>query len=148
MPSPRILLLHGPNLNLLGSREPSVYGTSSLDDYAETVRQAAKSHDFNVETFQSNSEAEVVGVVQGATGTYEAIIVNAGALTHYSWALHDALRSFSGPIVEVHISNPTAREGFRHVSVMASVVSGSISGFGGLGYVLAVEALARLLPPR
>ena len=135
-----ILVIHGPNLNLLGSREPSVYGTSTIDDHCATVKSAA-GEGTRVDSFQSNSEAEVVGAVQGARGRYDAIIINAGALTHYSWALHDAVRAFAGPVVEVHISNPTAREEFRHTSVLAGVVSGTISGFGGLGYRLAVEAL-------
>lgn len=135
-----ILVIHGPNLNLLGTREPTVYGTATIDDHCETVRSAA-GEGVEVASFQSNSEAEVVGAVQGARGRYDAIIVNAGALTHYSWSLHDALRSFDGPVVEVHISNPTAREHFRHTSVLAGAVSGTISGFGGLGYRLAVDAL-------
>ena len=135
-----ILVIHGPNLNLLGTREPAVYGTATIDDHVDTVKAAAGS-DIEVSSFQSNSEAEVVGAVQGARERYEAIIINAGALTHYSWSLHDALKSFPGPVVEVHISNPTARESFRHTSVLAGVVQGTISGFGGLGYRLAVEAL-------
>lgn len=141
----RILLVNGPNLNLLGTREPAIYGDRSLDDLADDARRAAHERGLEVETFQSNSESEIVGVVQGASAGYDALIVNAGALTHYSWALHDALRAFRGPIVEVHVSNPSAREGFRHVSVLSPVVSGTISGFGGLGYVLAVEAVSTLL---
>ena len=135
-----ILVIHGPNLNLLGAREPSVYGTATIDDHCDTVRSAAGA-DVEVASFQSNSEAEIVGAVQGARGRYDALIINAGALTHYSWALHDALRSFEGPVVEVHISNPGAREQFRHTSVLAGAVTGTISGFGGLGYRLAVVAL-------
>lgn len=135
-----ILVIHGPNLNLLGTREPAVYGADTLDDHVDAVRAAAGG-DIEVSSFQSNSEAEVVGAVQGARGHFDALIINAGALTHYSWSLHDALRSFDGPVVEVHISNPTSREHFRHTSVLAGVVTGTISGFGGLGYRLAVEAL-------
>ena len=135
-----ILVVHGPNLNLLGTREPSIYGTATIDDHVETVRERA-GRDVTVDAFQSNSEAEIVGAVQGAKNRYDAVIINAGALTHYSWALHDALRSFSGVAVEVHLSNPTAREDFRHVSVLAGVVAGTISGFGGLGYALAVDAV-------
>lgn len=135
-----ILVIHGPNLNLLGSREPSIYGTETVDDHCETVRRTAGDA-VEVGAFQSNSEAEVVGAVQGARGRYDALIINAGALTHYSWALHDALRSFEGPVVEIHLSNPSAREGFRHTSVLAGAVTGTISGFGGAGYRLATEAV-------
>jgi 3-dehydroquinate dehydratase-2 len=135
-----ILVLHGPNLNLLGAREPSIYGSETIDDHCETVRRMA-GESVQVSTLQSNSEAEIVAAVQGARGVYDAIIINAGALTHYSWSLHDALRSFDGRAVEVHLSNPTAREEFRHTSVLAGAVAGTISGFGGLGYALAVEAL-------
>lgn len=139
-----ILVVHGPNLNLLGTREPTIYGTATIDDHVETVRARAaamSAGSIEVEAFQSNSESEVVGAVQGAKDRYDAIIVNAGALTHYSWALHDALRSFPGVAVEVHLSNPAAREGFRHVSVLAGVVAGTIAGFGALGYALAVDAV-------
>lgn len=140
MPS-SVLVVHGPNLNLLGTREPSVYGTATVDDHVATVTSVLGPNGWKVDSFMSNSESEVVGAVQGATGTYDAVIVNAGALTHYSWALHDALRSFAGTKIEVHISNPAAREPFRHVSVLAAAVHGSIAGFGGLGYELAARAV-------
>lgn len=136
-----ILLLHGPNLNLLGTREPDVYGSETLEDHVQRVRTAASARGASVEAVQSNSEATLVEAVHAARGTHDAIIINAGAFTHYSWALHDALRSFEGPVIEVHLSNPTAREQFRHVSVLATVVDGTIAGFGGLGYELAVAAL-------
>lgn len=136
-----ILVVHGPNLNLLGTREPGVYGHASLQDHVDTVRAAAGRHGVAVADVQSNSEAALVEAIHAARGVHDAIIVNAGAFTHYSWALHDALRAFEGPVVEVHLSNPTAREDFRHVSVLAGVVDGTISGFGGLGYELAVAAL-------
>ena len=139
-----ILVLHGPNLNLLGTREPEVYGTATLADHVATVVAAAKEHGISVGDTQSNSEAELVTAVHSAKGNYDAIIINAGAFTHYSWALHDALRSFPGNVIEVHLSNPGAREEFRHVSVLSGVVNGTISGFGGLGYVLAVQALVQL----
>jgi 3-dehydroquinate dehydratase-2 len=139
-----ILVLHGPNLNLLGTREPEVYGTATLADHVSTVAAAAKEHGISVSDLQSNSEAELVGAVHSAKGNYDAIIINAGAFTHYSWALHDALRSFPGNVIEVHLSNPGAREEFRHVSVLSGVVNGTISGFGGLGYALAVQALVQL----
>lgn len=135
-----ILVIHGPNLNLLGTREPAIYGSATLDDHVETVRRRV-GDSIEVTSLQSNSEAEIVGAVQGASGRYDALIINAGALTHYSWALHDAVRSYPGVVVEVHLSNPGAREAFRHVSVLAPVVAGTISGFGGAGYLLAADAV-------
>ena len=140
----RALVIHGPNLNLLGVREPATYGTATVDDHVQTVRSALAPAGWSVDSFVSNSESEIVGAVQGARGTFEALIINAGALTHYSWALHDALRSFEGTKIEVHISNPSAREGFRHTSVIAPVVHGTIAGFGGLGYALAASAVGAI----
>lgn len=139
-----ILVLHGPNLNLLGTREPEIYGSATLSDHVDTVKAEASLHGVEVADLQSSSESELVSAIQQAKGSHDAIIINAGALTHYSWALHDALRSFSGKIIEVHLSNPSAREDFRHVSVLSPVVDGTISGFGGTGYALAVQALLRL----
>jgi 3-dehydroquinate dehydratase-2 len=136
-----ILVLHGPNLNLLGHREPMVYGTATVANHVQTVKDALGKHAVSVADVQSNSETDLVNAIHAAKGVHDAIVINAGALTHYSWSLHDALRSFDGRVIEVHISNPGAREEFRHVSVLASVVDGTISGFGGLGYKLAVEAL-------
>ena len=140
-----ILVIHGPNLNLLGTREPQTYGTDTVDDHVERVRAVASGRGLTVDSFLSNSESEIVGAVQGARNHYSAIIINAGALTHYSWALHDALRSFEGVKVEVHISNPGAREEFRHTSVIAPAVNGTVAGFGGLGYTLAADAVVSLL---
>ena len=139
-----ILVVHGPNLNLLGTREPDVYGTATLADHVATVASAAQPHGISVADIQSNSEGELVKAIHAAKGVHDAIIINAGAFTHYSWALHDALRSFPGNVIEVHLSNPGAREEFRHVSVLSGVVNGTISGFGGLGYALAVQALVQL----
>ena len=144
MPLSSVLILNGPNLNLLGSREPVIYGSATLNEHLASATAAAKIHGVTIHTMQSNSESEIVDAVHTATGTHDAIIINAGAFTHYSWALHDALRSFKGHKIEVHLSNPSAREEFRHVSVLAGVVDGSISGFGGLSYVLAVQALVAL----
>ena len=140
-----ILVIHGPNLNLLGVREPQTYGTDTVDDHVSRVRTVAVAHGYGVDSFLSNSESEIVGAVQGARNAYAAIIINAGALTHYSWALHDALRSFDGVKIEVHISNPGAREDFRHTSVVAPVVNGTVAGFGGLGYEMAAHAAVTLL---
>ena len=145
---PVVLLLSGPNLNLLGGREPEVYGTASLDDHVATARSAAAAEGLDLEHLQSNHEGDLVEAIHAARGRCAAIVVNAAALTHYSWSLHDALAAFDGPVVELHLSNPAAREPFRHVSALAPVVSGSIAGFGGLGYELAVRAVARLLGGR
>jgi 3-dehydroquinate dehydratase-2 len=142
---PTVLLLSGPNLNLLGEREPEVYGTATLDDHVATASAAASVHGLRVEHRQSNHEGDLVEAVQRARGRCAAIIVNSGALTHYAWSLHDALATFDGPVVELHLSNPNAREPWRHTSVISPVATGSITGFGGLGYRLAVEAVAGLL---
>jgi 3-dehydroquinate dehydratase II len=140
-----ILLLSGPNLNLLGEREPDVYGTETLDDHVNAARKTAAGHGLELEHVQSNHEGDLVEAVQAARGRYAAIIVNAAALTHYGWSLHDALAAFDGVIVELHLSNPNAREPWRHTSVLAPVATGSIVGFRGHGYALAVDAVARLL---
>ena len=140
-----VLLLSGPNLNLLGQREPEIYGTATLDEHVAVASRAAEDSGLTLEHLQSNSEAELIGAIQGARGRCAALIVNAGALTHYSWSLHDALSTFDGPIVELHLSNPAGREPFRHTSVVAPVAAGLVAGFGGLGYELAVRAVARLL---
>jgi 3-dehydroquinate dehydratase-2 len=140
-----ILLLHGPNLNLLGEREPEIYGTATLDDHVATTRAAAEAAGFELEHLQSNHEGELVDAIHGARDRCAAIIINPGALTHYAWSLHDALAAFPGVIVEVHLSNPNAREAWRHTSVVAPVANGSLMGFGGHGYELAVEAVARFL---
>lgn len=146
MTAPRtILFLSGPNLNLLGDREPEVYGTATLDDHLARATAAASSAGFSVDHLQSNNEAELVDAVHSARRRCAAIVINPGAFTHYSWALHDALAAFDGVVVELHLSNPNARERWRHTSVVAPVATGSIVGFGGHGYVLAVEAVRRLL---
>ena len=142
---PLVLLLSGPNLNLLGEREPAVYGTATLDDHVVLASSTAASLGLAVEHLQSNHEGVVVDAVHGARGRCAAIVVNPGAFTHYSWALHDALAAFEGPVVELHLSNPDAREEWRRTSVVAPVATGTIAGFGGDGYRLAIEAVARLL---
>ncbi|HVX21793.1 MAG TPA: type II 3-dehydroquinate dehydratase [Acidimicrobiales bacterium] len=143
-----ILLLSGPNLNLLGDREPAVYGTDTLDDHVATATTAAAELGLAVEHVQSNHEGDLVEAVHGAQGRAAAVVVNAGALTHTSWSLHDALAAFDGVVVELHLSNPAAREPFRHTSVVAPVADGLVAGFGGLGYRLAVQAVAALLARR
>jgi len=146
--TPIVLLLSGPNLNLLGAREPDIYGTETLEDHVATARQAAVAAGLELEHVQSNAEAELVDAVQGARHRCAAIIVNAAALSHYSWSLHDALATFEGVVVELHLSNPLAREPWRHTSTIAPVATGIIAGFRGHGYQLAVEAVARLLEAR
>jgi 3-dehydroquinate dehydratase-2 len=141
----KVLLLSGPNLNMLGEREPLIYGNATLDDHVATATEAAKRNDLELDHFQSNHEGELVEAIQRARGGYDAIVINAAALTHYGWSLHDALAAFEGKVVEVHISNPYAREPWRHVSVVSPVADGCITGFGGLGYDLAIEAVARML---
>ncbi|MCB1004522.1 MAG: 3-dehydroquinate dehydratase [Acidimicrobiales bacterium] len=140
-----LLLLSGPNLNLLGDREPDVYGTDTLDDHVVAATARAARYGLEVEHVQSNAEADLVDAVHGARGRAAAIVVNAGALTHYGWSLHDALAAYDGPIVELHLSNPDRREPWRHTSVVSPVATGLISGFGGHGYRLAVDAVAELL---
>ncbi len=140
-----VLLLSGPNLDLLGQREPEIYGTATLDEHVAVARQAAESVGLALEHLQSNHEGDLVEAIHGAQARCAAIIVNAGALTHYGWSLHDALAAFDGPVVELHLSNPDAREPWRRTSVIGPVATGSIVGFGGHGYVLAVNATAHLL---
>lgn len=145
MSQPTVLLLSGPNLNLLGSREPEVYGTDTLDDHLATAADAAVAHGLALEHVASNSEGELVDAIHAARGRVAAIVVNPGALTHSSWALHDALAAFDGPVVELHLSNPDARESWRRTSVVAPVATGTIAGFGGAGYRLALDAVAACL---
>lgn len=142
---PILLLLHGPNLNLLGEREPEIYGTATLDDHVAAATAAASEAGLAVEHLQSNHEGVIVDAIHAARGRCAAIVINPGAFTHYSWAIHDALAAFDGVIVELHLSNPQSREPWRHTSVVAPVATGSITGFGAEGYALAVAAVARLL---
>ncbi len=144
-PSSIVLLLHGPNLNLVGSREPHIYGTATLADHVATAERVAGERGLAIEAVQSNHEGALIDAIHDARGRCAAIIINAGALSHYSWSIHDALAAFEGPIVELHLSNPYAREPWRHTSVIAPVANGSIVGFGGSGYRLAVEAVADML---
>ena len=140
-----IALLHGPNLNLLGQREPHIYGSATLDDYVAVVTSTADAYGHTVEALQTNHEGVLVDAIHTVRGRAAAIIINPGAFTHYAWAVHDALAAFEGPIIEVHISNPNAREPWRHTSVVAPVATGSIMGLGIHGYELAVHAIAARL---
>jgi 3-dehydroquinate dehydratase-2 len=146
--SPVLLLLSGPNLALLGERQPDIYGTDSLADHVARATQAAQRSGCELRHLQSDHESELIRAVHDARGVVDAIVVNAGALSHTSWALHDALASFAGVVVELHLSNPDAREPWRRISVIAPVADGTVAGFGGLGYELAVEAAARLVAGR
>jgi len=137
-----VLLLHGPNLQLLGTREPEIYGTATLLDHVATVRKAVEKLGWVLADTQSNSEADLVAAIHDARQNHAAIIINPGAFTHYSWAIHDALSAYSGPIVEVHLSQPLRRESWRHVSVVAPLAIGTIAGFGAAGYELAVAGLS------
>ncbi len=137
----KILVINGVNLNLLGLREPGVYGVATLKDIEELVAARAKQLGASVDFFQSNIEGEVVNAIHGTMGRYDGIIMNPGAWTHYAYALHDALTSVKVPCIEVHISNIHKREEFRHHSVTAPACTGQIAGLGISGYVYALEAL-------
>jgi 3-dehydroquinate dehydratase-2 len=136
-----ILLVSGPNLNLLGEREPDVYGRDTLDDLVADARAVAEKAGHELEHVQSNHEGDVVDAIQGARGRCAAIVINPGAFTHYSYAIADALATFDGVKVELHISNPSAREAWRRTSVVAPYVTGTVAGFGRAGYRLALEAV-------
>ena len=145
MTAPIVLLLSGPNLNLLGDREPEIYGRSTLEDHVAAARAVAETHDLELEHVQSNHEGVLVDAIHGARGRCAAIVINPGALTHYAWSLHDALAAFDGPVIELHLTNPASREGWRQVSVVAPVASATIAGLGGHGYPVAIAAVARML---
>jgi len=140
----KILFLNGPNLNLLGQREPEVYGRATLADIEVKVRARAKELEVAIEFRQSNLEGELVGWIQQARGKFDVIVLNAAAYTHTSVALRDAIAAVGVPTIEIHLSNIHAREEFRHKSLIAPVCRGQILGFGANSYVLAVEAAIRL----
>ena len=146
MPPKLILVLSGPNLNLLGEREPEVYGRATLEDHVAIARTAAAAGGFEIEHRQSNHEGDLIDAIHAARGRAAAIIFNPGAFTHYAHAVADALAAYDGVVVEVHLSNPAAREAWRRTSVIAPVATGTIAGFGGTGYRLAVQAAIALLP--
>ena len=147
----RVLVLHGPNLNLLGQREPDVYGATTLADIERELTTLASELGMAVETFQSNSEGDLVDRIQSARGTVDGILINPAAYTHTSVALRDALLAVDLPVVEVHLSNVHRREEFRHRSLIAAVAVGQVLGFGADSYLLGLRALAGVLrarPPR
>ncbi len=137
----KYLIINGPNLNMLGIREPGVYGNDSYDALCAEIKARADELGVEVELYQSNSEGEIIDKIQGAYGVMDGIIINPGAYTHYSYAIHDAVKSVGIATVEVHISNIHAREEFRHKSVIAPACKGQICGLGFEGYLLALEAL-------
>jgi 3-dehydroquinate dehydratase-2 len=142
---PTVFVLNGPNLNLLGTREPEIYGSDTLDDIAGALEDRARELALEVDVRQSNHEGHLIDWLHEAQAvSARAIILNAGAFTHTSVALHDAVKAIVTPVIEVHLSNPYARERFRHRSLIAPVARGTITGLGALGYLLALDAAARL----
>ena len=141
----KILVLNGPNINMLGSREPGVYGSETLAEINKEVAHKAEQLGFGVEFHQSNHEGELIDWIQDARGNFSGIILNAGAFTHYSYAIRDALVAVQLPCIEVHLSNIYARDEFRHHSVIAPVAAGHICGMGKAGYLLALQGLKYIL---
>jgi len=144
---PIVLLLSGPNLNLLGERDPAVYGTATLADHVATAAAAAAAAGLDLEHLQTNHEGVLVDAIHAARGRCAAIVINPGAFTHYAWSLHDALDTFEGPVVELHLSDPKTREPWRHLSVVEPVASATVAWKGGDGYRLAIEAVVARLEP-
>ena len=140
-----VLVLNGPNLNLLGLREPEIYGHDTLDDIAAMLEDRARELDLQVDLRQSNHEGHLIDWLHEAQAVGgRAVLLNAGGFTHTSVALHDAIKAVTTPVIEVHLSNPHRREGFRHVSLVGQAARGTIAGFGALSYLLALEAAARI----
>lgn len=140
-----ILIINGPNLNLLGSRETEIYGSDTLEDIERDISAAASERNITVEFFQSNSEGDIIDHIQKRYENIAGLIINPGALTHYSVALRDTLLAIKLPVIEVHLSNIYAREEFRAKSVISDIVNGQISGLGKKGYVYALDSLCQLL---
>ena len=141
----RILVIHGPNLNMLGKREPDIYGHQSLKEIDAQLQKRGQKMGIEVETFQSNHEGTLVDKIQQAAGTVHGIVINPAAYTHTSVAIRDALAMLDIPVVELHLSNIYRRESFRHTSTIADIVTARISGFGSQGYLLALEGLVGML---
>ncbi len=140
----KILVINGPNLNMLGKREPEIYGATTLDDIDKDIKETGKQLGFVVETFQSNHEGAMVEKIQEALGVCSAIIINPAAYTHTSVAIRDALLLHDIPVIEVHLSNIYKREAFRHKSMTADIVTGQIAGFGAYGYTMALNAVHQM----
>jgi len=143
-----ISVINGPNLNMLGEREPDVYGSETLDDINSALSSAARDRGVDLECFQSNSEGALIDRLQECSARADGVIINAGAYTHYSIAIRDAIAAIRPPVIEVHLSNVHAREEFRRASVIAPVCVGQICGFGSMSYLLALEALVRMYEER
>ena len=141
----KILVIHGPNLNLLGTREVDVYGSVTIDDINKDLKASAKSKGITLEILQSNHEGDIVEKIGSAKGKFDAILINPAAYTHTSVAIRDAISAVSIPTVEVHLSNIYAREEFRHTSLIAPVANGQVSGFGKMSYMLGLEAAIGLI---
>lgn len=141
----KVLVIHGPNLNLLGKRETDIYGTLTLDEINAAVKAKGLEHQMQVEAYQSNHEGDIVDKIHAAEGDADVIVINPGALTHYSVAVRDAIASIAVPVIEVHLSNISAREEMRHTSVTAPVTVGQIAGFGLGSYLAALEAAEHVL---
>jgi len=137
----KVLVLHGPNLNLLGKREPEIYGTLTLDEINQKISEHAKSVGVEVETAQSNSESDLIDSIQQAPGRFDALVINAGGYSHTSVAIHDAIKSVGLPAIAVHISNPHARDTFRHTDLVAGACQGVVAGFGVQSYTTAIDLL-------
>jgi len=144
----RVLVLNGPNLGRLGIREPEVYGSATLDDLAEACRATGRRLGLEIVVRQTDDEAEMIRWVHEAADARTPVVLNPAAFTHYSYALRDALAMRTAPLIEVHLSNPAARESFRHTSVVAGVADGTVAGFGLLSYQLALQAIATLVAAR
>jgi len=140
-----VLVIHGPNLNMLGQREPEIYGHQSLDEINAALLAMGEKLDLDITTFQSNHEGEIVEKIQLAMGSCDGILINPAAYTHTSIAIRDALSLLDIPVVEIHLSNIYKREPFRHKSLIADIAAARISGFGARGYVLGLEGLANLI---
>jgi len=143
-----ILVINGPNLNLLGEREPSIYGDKKLEDIEKNLIELGTKNLYDIDCVQSNYEGKLIEIIQNASRSHSGIIINAGGYSHTSIALMDALKSFNKPIIEVHMSNIYRRENFRHESYISKVANGCICGFGDLGYELAVYSIIKLLEKR
>ncbi len=142
--SRKIMIIHGPNLNMLGKREPEVYGKETLDEINKRLKKLSKKLKIDIETFQSNHEGEIIEKIQEASGDCSGLVINPAAFTHTSVGIRDALLLLDIPVIEIHISNIYKREAFRHKSMIADVVTAQISGFGIQGYIMALEAITKM----
>ena len=141
----KILVMHGPNLNMLGKREPAIYGPETLDDINNQLVEKGKSLGLDVDTYQSNHEGDIITRIQSAMGNCSGLIINPAAYTHTSVGIRDAVLLLDIPVIEIHLSNIYKREPFRHKSMLADVVTAQLAGFGSLGYLLALDAMVKMI---